>query len=429
MLTPEEVRAYARVHFALMESLGDGAKAGERATAAALLAYEGRFYDGEAFPSIAAVGRLAGLSERAVQGHVDALIDKARLDMTPRLGRSSVYRLRFPGKPDWKRMRRARHTPAETAPPAEAAHDLRSSPALVERSKTDQQQHSETFSPPVPPDARAHDAAAAFEALDVDDPEVLAEVERCEAELRGARKGTLEDKLAALEARADELDEGLVEENAPGTKIVRGLIEQPGHRSPPDEGRAYNRSRPRPALTLVRPTLPPVPAPLLAALRALERGDDVLPVLAESELPGPAATRVVQRILAVARTKGLDNPGGLATTLVRAERHKLDLAAELAAQAEHAAPLPDLAPPEEEVESDEPEPTPTPAPAPSKPKPVVLRSVPKRELTPEEKQREAILEEMRELKAAQFWPRPTPERLREISERMEVLRQQLEGLA
>jgi hypothetical protein len=126
-LLPEELRAFSRVFFTLMASL-EGAKFGERIAAAALLAYEGRFLEGEAYPSVATLGQLAGLSERAMQGHLNRLLDRRRLLLELRRGRSSVYRMALPGKPSLAPLRKAgssAHAGAESAPRAKAAADLR----------------------------------------------------------------------------------------------------------------------------------------------------------------------------------------------------------------------------------------------------------------------------------------------------------------
>lgn len=103
------------------------AKAGEFAAALALLAYEGRYLDGDAFPSVASLAALAGLSERAMQGKLNALLARRRLTITLRRGRSSVYRMTMPGKPNLAPLRKASaaRAPAESAPPAQPAPDQR----------------------------------------------------------------------------------------------------------------------------------------------------------------------------------------------------------------------------------------------------------------------------------------------------------------
>jgi len=118
-LTPEDFRVFAKVLFALLESLPLTARAGTRMLLLLVAAYEGR-YEGNARPAVATLGKAAGMGARTVHKHLDQLHALERVATYPRCAHPSTYETDFPGKPSFH----PDHC-AKSAGGAKPAHDQR----------------------------------------------------------------------------------------------------------------------------------------------------------------------------------------------------------------------------------------------------------------------------------------------------------------
>lgn len=115
---PSEMRVFGEVFQALMASLPQEIGCGPRMAMVAIAAFEGRFIDGYAAPSVAAIAREAGMSVRSVQNHLNTLHRLERVATIPNFGKTSTYATNFPEKPPPFARRSAK-----SAPPADSADD------------------------------------------------------------------------------------------------------------------------------------------------------------------------------------------------------------------------------------------------------------------------------------------------------------------